>query len=171
MSPLRSAHSTSFHFKVMVVTPTTIPMTELGPPLGAVRNTELSHYTQLIIVWLPEVEVSAVIVLDLEPSSLMAFTVMVYILSSFKLIRLYDLALPRRVFMPCLGLAEHLLIVYMYETSYLSIKIPLDCVHVMVIDVAVTMVTVRLLGTLGITPVIRIILLIIGDLHMKQAYV
>ncbi len=22
-----------------------IPVTELGPPLGAVRNTELSHYT------------------------------------------------------------------------------------------------------------------------------
>ncbi len=77
MSPLRSAHSTSFHSMVMVVTPTTLPVTELGTPLGAVRNTELSHYTQLIIVWLPEVEVLAVIVLDLEPSSLMAVTVMV----------------------------------------------------------------------------------------------
>ncbi len=51
---------------VMVVTRTTIPVTELGPPLGAVRNTELSHYTQLIIVWLPEVKVFAVIVLDLD---------------------------------------------------------------------------------------------------------
>ncbi len=58
---------------VMVVTP---PVTELGPPLGAVRNTNYLT-TQLIIVWLPEVEVSAVIVLDLEPSSLMAVTVMV----------------------------------------------------------------------------------------------
>ncbi len=57
--------------------------------------------------------------------------------------------------MPCPGLAEHLLIVYMYETSYLSIKISLDFVHVMVMDVAVTMVTVRALGALGITPVIN----------------
>ncbi len=45
MSPLRLAHSTSFHSMEMVVTPTAIPVTELGPPLGAVRNTELSHYT------------------------------------------------------------------------------------------------------------------------------
>ncbi len=57
--------------------------------------------------------------------------------------------------MPCPGLAEHLLIVYMYETSYLSIEISLDCVHVMVIDVAVTMVTVRAFGASGITPVIN----------------
>ncbi len=85
---------------------------------------------------------SAVIVLDLEPSSLIAVTVMVLVLSSFKLIRLYDLALPERVFKPCPG-PEHLLIVYMYETSYLPIKISLDCVHVMVMDVIVTMVTVR----------------------------
>ena len=54
--------------------------------------------------------------------------------------------------MPCPGLAGHLLIVYMYETSYLSIKILLDCVHVMLMDVAVTMVTV--LGASGLTPVI-----------------
>ncbi len=57
--------------------------------------------------------------------------------------------------MPCPGLAEHLLIMYMYETSYLSIKILLDCVHVMVMDVAVTMVTVRALGESGIAPVIN----------------
>ncbi len=55
--------------------------------------------------------------------------------------------------MPCPGLAEHLLIVYMYETSYLLIKISLDCVHVMVMDVAVTMVTERSLG--ASTPVIN----------------
>ncbi len=77
MSPLRSAHSTSFHSMVMVVTPTTLPVIELGPPLGAVRNTELSYYTANNSVVIPEVEVSAVIVLDLEPSSLMAVTVMV----------------------------------------------------------------------------------------------
>ncbi len=57
--------------------------------------------------------------------------------------------------MPCPGLAEHLLVVYMYETSYLSIKISLDCVHAMVMDVAVTMVTVKALGASGMTPVIN----------------
>ncbi len=62
--------------------------------------------------------------------------------------------------MPCPGLAEHLLIVYMYETSYLSIKISLDCVHVMVIDVAVTMVIARALGASSITPVINNIYII-----------
>ncbi len=58
--------------------------------------------------------------------------------------------------MPCPGLAEHLLKVYMYETSYLPMKIYPDCVHVMVIDVAVTMVTLRALGVSGmiLTPVI-----------------
>ncbi len=62
--------------------------------------------------------------------------------------------------MPCPGLTEHLLIVYMYETSYLSIKMSLDCVHAMVMDVAVTMVTVRSLGAPGITPVINNIYII-----------
>ncbi len=36
---------TLLHSMEMVVTPTTIPVTELGLPLGAVRNTELSRYT------------------------------------------------------------------------------------------------------------------------------
>ncbi len=56
--------------------------------------------------------------------------------------------------MHCPGLAEHILIVYMYETSYLSINISLDCVHVMLMDVAVTMVTVRELGVSGIKSII-----------------
>ncbi len=66
--------------------------------------------------------------------------------------------------MPCPGLAEHLLIVYMYETSYLSIKISLDCVHVMVMDVAVTMGTVRALGASGITPIVNVFIIKNGDL-------
>ncbi len=64
-----------------------------------------------------------------------------------------------------LGLAVHLLIVYMYTTLYLSIKISLDCVHVIVMDVAVTMVTVRSLGAPGITPVIRRVQFLKSEIH------
>ncbi len=69
--------------------------------------------------------------------------------------------------MPCPGLAEHILKVYIYETSYLLMKIYPDCVHVMVIDVAVTLVTLRVFGVSGmiLTPVIDNIKVIIYNYY------
>ena len=45
--------------------------------------------------------------------------------------------------------AEHFLIVKLYVTSYLSMLVVVVSVQVMVIDVAVCMVALRLLGGLG----------------------
>ncbi len=55
------------------------------------------------------------------------------------------------------------------ETSYLSINISLDCVHLMVMNVAVTMVTVRALGASGITLVTDCGVVYKGSGYMQES--
>ena len=93
---------------------------------------------------IPEVCVSAIVVASVDPAVLMALTVMVYLLSSLRFLRVCDLMEPSEIVCvhgaPC-G-AEHLLMVYLHAISKLSMT-P-DTVQVMVRVVAVGVVTWRL---------------------------